>query len=468
MIKQHQRQLNQLNGALDALSAFAAMMLAFVIRFYLRDDGAIVYSVASHVLVAFGNAALHLVVYSAMGFYKPHRSMRYYAEIWQIVVAESLCFAIVLSAFYFFKLPNFSRAMLGYSYALGIALCVCKRMALRLVLHAYRRRGFNQKHVVLVGCGGTASDYLRVLDVHREYGFRVAGYVADDADWGRVRHLGGYDALEAVLDRIKPDEAVLAMDAADYTHIEDAIRACEKTGTPLSIIPCYDRYISSRMQVEEIDGLNVVGIRSIPLDNLMNAAVKRAMDVVGSLALLVLTSPLMLVAAVGIRITSPGPVIFRQERVGRHKQTFEMYKFRSMRPNAEQDSAWSKSEDARRTRFGSFLRKFSIDELPQLINVLKGDMSLVGPRPEIPYFVDKFKEEVPLYMIKHYVRPGITGWAQVCGFRGDTSIPKRVEHDIYYIEHWTLGFDLKILFLTLFRFANDEKLSAGGTPKARA
>ena len=222
------------------------------------------------------------------------------------------------------------------------------------------------------------------------------------------------------------------------------------------------------MQVEEIDGLNVVGIRSIPLDNLMNAAIKRTMDVVGSLALLVLTSPLMLVAAVGIRLTSPGPIIFRQERVGRHKQTFEMYKFRSMRPNAEQDSAWSKSEDARRTRFGSFLRKFSIDELPQLINVLKGDMSLVGPRPEIPYFVDKFKEEVPLYMIKHYVRPGITGWAQVCGFRGDTSIPKRVEHDIYYIEHWTLGFDLKILFLTLFRFANDEKLSAGGTPKARA
>ena len=329
MIKQHQRQLSQLNGALDALSAFAAMMLAFVIRFYLRDDGAIAYGVASHVLVALGSAALHLVVYSAMGFYKTHRSMRYYAEIWQIVVAESLCFAIVLSVFYFFKLPNFSRAMLGYSYALGIALCVCKRMTIRLMLRAYRRRGFNQKHVVLVGCGSTAADYLRILDVHREYGFRVAGYVADDASWGRVKHLGGYDALEDVLNRLKPDEAVLAMAARDYTHIEDAIRACEKTGTPLSIIPCYDRYISSRMQVEEIDGLNVVGIRSIPLDNLMNAAIKRTIDVVGSLALLVLTSPLMLAAAVGIRLTSPGPVIFRQERVGRAGQRLEQKRGRA-------------------------------------------------------------------------------------------------------------------------------------------
>lgn len=462
MIKQNQRQLNQLNGVLDAFVAFLAMMLAFVVRFYWMDDGVISYGVAFHVLLALVNALLHVVVYAAMGFYKSMRSTRYYKEIWHIVVAESLCYAFLMSAFYIARLADFSRAMLGYSYLFGTALCIGKRMTVRLALRAYRRRGYNQKHVLLIGSGHVASDYLDMIDKHEEYGYRVMGYVSCDPGWQQAGYLGSYGELEGILQREQPDEAVVAMRAEDYVHMENVIQACEKTGTHLSIIPCYDRYISSCMQVEEVDGLNMVGIRSIPLDNLMNAAVKRATDIVGALILLVLTSPLMLLAAVGIKLTSPGPVIFKQKRVGKNKREFVMYKFRSMCMNAESDSAWSKNEDVRKTKFGAFLRKFSIDELPQFVNVLKGDMSLVGPRPEIPFYVDKFKEEVPLYMIKHYVRPGITGWAQVCGYRGDTSIAKRIEHDIYYIENWTWGFDLKILFLTLFRFANSERISPSG------
>ena len=184
------------------------------------------------------------------------------------------------------------------------------------------------------------------------------------------------------------------------------------------------------------------------------------MDIAGSLVLIVLSSPVMLLAAVGVKLSSPGPIIFRQKRVGLNKKPFYMYKFRSMRVNAASDTGWSTNSDPRKTRFGSFIRKFSIDELPQFFNVLKGDMSLVGPRPELPHFVDQFKEEIPLYMVKHQVRPGITGWAQVNGLRGDTSIKERIEHDVYYIENWSILLDIKILFLTLFKgFVNQEKLN---------
>ena len=203
----------------------------------------------------------------------------------------------------------------------------------------------------------------------------------------------------------------------------------------------------------------MINLRRIPLDNIGNAFLKRAFDIAGSLALIVLTSPLMLIAAVGVKLSSPGPVIFKQLRVGKNKREFYMYKFRSMRLNAQEQTGWSTNVDSRKTVFGSFIRKCSIDELPQFFNVLKGDMSLVGPRPEVPHFVEQFKEEIPRYMVKHQVRPGITGWAQVNGLRGDTSIRDRIEHDLYYIENWNILFDVKILLMTVFKTVNKEKLN---------
>lgn len=237
------------------------------------------------------------------------------------------------------------------------------------------------------------------------------------------------------------------------------IAACEKTGTKASVIPFYAAYIPSNPQVDNIDGLPMINLRRIPLDNIGNAFMKRAFDIVGALVLIVLTSPLMLVAAVGVKLSSPGPIIFKQLRVGKDKKEFYMYKFRSMRVNAREQTGWSTNEDPRKTAFGSFIRKCSIDELPQFFNVLKGDMSLVGPRPEVPHYVEQFKEEIPRYMVKHQVRPGITGWAQVNGLRGDTSIQDRIEHDLYYIENWNILFDVKILLMTVFKTVNQEKLN---------
>ena len=204
---------------------------------------------------------------------------------------------------------------------------------------------------------------------------------------------------------------------------------------------------------EDLQGLPVINIRYVPLNNTFLAAIKRGVDIIGALVAIVLFSPVMLFSCLAIKLTSPGPLIYRQTRVGLHNKPFEMYKFRSMevQPEETEKKAWTVKNDPRVTGYGKFMRHTSIDELPQLFNILKGDMSLVGPRPERPFFVEKFREEIPRYMVKHQVRPGLTGWAQVNGYRGDTSIRKRIDCDLYYIENWTLGLDFKILFLTFFK-----------------
>ena len=230
------------------------------------------------------------------------------------------------------------------------------------------------------------------------------------------------------------------------------IDTCEKEGVKSSLLPFYTKYLPTRPYIDVVEGLPLINLRRVPLDNLVNGFLKRSFDILVSFVGLVLLSPVLLVVAIGVKCSSPGPVIYQQTRIGRRKKEFTMYKFRSMSLENNADmTTWGTRKDNRRTGFGAFLRKYSIDELPQLWNVLKGDMSLVGPRPERPFFVEKFREEIPLYMMKHLVRPGITGWAQVNGWRGDTSIEERIKCDIYYIENWTFLFDIKILFLTIFK-----------------
>ena len=219
----------------------------------------------------------------------------------------------------------------------------------------------------------------------------------------------------------------------------------------------------SRPAIDEIGGVSLVNLRHIPLDNIGNAFLKRAMDIIGSLILIICTSPLMLFAAVGVKLSSPGPILFRQERVGLNKKPFYMYKFRSMRVNDRQTTGWSTNSDPSKTKFGSFIRKFSIDELPQFFNVLKGDMSLVGPRPELPFFVNRFKESIPLYMVKHQVRPGITGWAQVHGRKG-VEWHERIKMNVWYTQHVSLALDIKILFMTVFKvLRNEDNVNTGAT-----
>ena len=403
---------------------------------------------------------LFLATYAIAGLYASYRAVRFHREAQTLFLATILDMLILITALFVFRLNEMSRWLLVFYCGIVYCVLVCKRAALRLTLRHYRRLGYNQKHVLVVGDGEMAAAYVRRVREDRDLGFLVDGYVASRTRLPNVRRLGGYDQLEEILTERNPDEVIVAMAPEEYALTGKVINICEKTGTKISLVPFYAKYMPSNPQVDNINGLPMINLRRIPLDNMANAFIKRAMDVVGALVLIVLTSPLMLIAAVGVKLSSPGPVLFKQERVGRNKKPFYMYKFRSMRVNASEKTGWSRNEDPRKTPFGSFIRKFSIDELPQFFNVLKGDMSLVGPRPEVPFYVEQFKEEIPRYMVKHQVRPGITGWAQVNGLRGDTSIKERIEHDVYYIENWSILLDIKILFLTLFKgFVNQEKLN---------
>ena len=266
-----------------------------------------------------------------------------------------------------------------------------------------------------------------------------------------IRLLGSYADIDHILDAILPDEVVIAIDAKEQDLLDPILIACKRSGIKLSILPAYYQFLSSRPSISIEGGVPLINVQRVVLDNLGFAFLKRLMDVVGSAVLIVLTSPIMLVAVIGTKLSSPGPVLFKQERVGRNRKLFYMYKFRSMRVNVHEADGWTVAGDPRRTAFGAFMRRYSIDELPQLFNVLRGDMSLVGPRPELPQHVYDFKGSVPLYMLRHQVRPGMTGWAQINGLRGDTSIEARVEYDLYYIENWSFMFDLRILFTTPFK-----------------
>ena len=252
---------------------------------------------------------------------------------------------------------------------------------------------------------------------------------------------------------------MIALEPNEYFRIRGIISLCEKNGVQYSVIPFYNDIIPANPVIETIGHSKLINMRVNRLENIGGAMLKRGFDLLVSILGLVLLSPLFLVLAVGVKCSSPGPVLFRQTRVGYKRRPFEMLKFRSLRQNKEENTAWTRDSDPRRTKFGSFIRKTSLDELPQLINVLKGEMSLVGPRPELPHFVEQFKETIPYYMVKHQVKPGMTGWAQVNGLRGDTSIEKRIEKDLWYIEHWSPWLDMRILFKTFFGGAiNAEKI----------
>ena len=339
-------------------------------------------------------------------------------------------------------------------YVINIFFETLERNLIRMVLRSFRKKGFNLKHILLVGYSRAAEGYIDRIHANPQWGYIVRGILDDEVEAGTVykgvKVLGCIDNLNIILPENKLDEIAITLGITQYARLEEVVNMCEKSGVHTKFIPDYNHIIPTKPYTEDLLGLPVINIRYVPLSNTVNMVVKRIVDLIGSIVALVLFSPVMLVTAIAIKCTSPGPIFYSQERVGLHNRPFKMYKFRSMQA-AEVKDGWTIKNDPRVTGVGRFIRKTSIDELPQLYNVLRGDMSLVGPRPERPFYVEKFKEEIPRYMVKHQVRPGMTGWAQINGYRGDTSIRKRIDCDLYYIENWTIGLDFKILFLTFFK-----------------
>jgi Undecaprenyl-phosphate glucose phosphotransferase len=458
VIKENQRFLNYFHILTDSLCLFLAMAAAYGLRFSVLSSEAEHLPLSYYLWGGLILTPLYLMLYSLWGLYESFRSRTVGQEILLLTQTNLAGFAVALAVSALLKSVNYSRLTLVFFFVFSVAAAAGKRLLLRLALRHIRLRGYNVKNVLLIGAGPLARDYLAILTHNQALGYKVIGHVSAGGDLPELERLGGFEALEALLERHMPDEVVAALEIEDFACLGQVIQVCEKTGTKVSLIPFYAEYIPARPAVDEIDGLPLINIRRIPLDNAGNALLKRLVDIGGALFLITLTSPLMLAIALLVRLSSPGPVIFRQERLGRGKKPFMMYKFRTMVVNSEAQTAWSTNSDSRRTPLGVFLRKFSLDELPQFFNVLTGSMSLVGPRPELPHFVREFKESVPRYMVKHQVRPGITGWAQINGLRGNTSIPRRIDHDLYYIENWSLSLDIRILFLTLLRGVNEEVL----------
>ena len=453
MIKRWQKKLNFINRLLDILLLFISYFTAIYIWLILirNTPSNIALTLTNAKWFALALSAFIVFLYQIVGLYDSVRAKPFGHDVRRVLLVNAIATILVAALLFIFRLEDYSRGTLAMFYILSCIAILCKRALMRFVLSYYRRKGFNLKHVILIGSGVLATKYTETIQKYPRFGFVIDGYIGRNQTFFDIPYLGSWEKVgNDLLAKPGIDEVVVALDLANLNILPEIIDATEKHGTKVSIIPYFNDYIPSSTTFETLGECKLLNIRSIPLDSPSNAIVKRMEDIVLALLLILITSPVMLITAIGVKLSSPGPVIFRQTRIGRNKKLFQMYKFRSMRVNALENTGWTKQDDPRRTKFGSFIRKTSIDELPQFINVLKGDMSLVGPRPEIPHFVEQFKETIPLYMLKHLVRPGITGWAQVHGYRGDTSIEGRIQHDIWYIEHWTIWLDIRIVFMTIF------------------
>lgn len=459
MIKDNQKLFNRLHVLLDAVIIVIAYVAAWYFRFksgfFALSSWYI--SLAQYMKYLVLIVPVYLALYYLFQLYTPKRVQGRRLEAWHIFQANIIGLLVFILYLYLAKLTDYSRKMLFVFFCFNVVFEVVFRNLLRYILRKYRKRGYNQKHVLLVGYSQAAEGYIDRVLSHPEWGYNIRGILDDNRTSGTEYHgikiLGTTENLSVILPENKLDEIVITLSLAEYHKLARIVGMCEKSGVHTKFIPDYNNVIPTRPYTEDILGMPVINIRHVPLSNAFNAFLKRCVDIFGALVAIILFSPVMLVTAIIIKVTSPGPLIFKQERIGKHNHPFYMYKFRSMVVQEEkaEKQGWTTKNDPRVTPVGKFIRKTSIDELPQLFNILVGDMSLVGPRPERPQFVEKFKEEIPRYMIKHQVRPGLTGWAQVNGYRGDTSIQKRIEYDLYYIENWTMGFDFKIIFLTFFK-----------------
>lgn len=457
MIKDNQKAFNRLHILADGLFILLAYLLAYVLRFHwLGLEKAGNYTIERYLKFLSVLLPMCLLIYWLGGLYASKRSRELQWELWVLLKVNIISGVGFVALLFLFKF-DISRGFLAFFFGCSIVFEGLFRFLMHWILARIRKKGKNLKHVLIVGYSRAAEEYVDRILANPQWGYYIHGILDDKMAAGtrykKVTVLGTMEELSDYLKQYEYDEIAIALAIHEYGKLEELVKKCEYSGVHTKFIPDYNHIIPTVPYIEDLEGLPVINIRKVPLSNMVNQVIKRILDFAGALVCLVLFSIPMLLVALAIRLTSKGPVIFSQVRVGLHNREFKMYKFRSMvvQETAKEAGEWTTKNDSRVTGIGRIIRKTSIDELPQLFNVLKGDMSLVGPRPERPKFVEKFKEEIPRYMIKHQVRPGITGWAQVNGYRGDTSIRKRIEYDVHYIENWSIGFDIKILFLTVFK-----------------
>jgi Undecaprenyl-phosphate glucose phosphotransferase len=467
------KRRNQIMVAIFVVADLSVTLLSFLLAYVLRFEIEGIRSAfeIQHVppMAAFLNKAYlititlaWLLVFHFNGLYnEPKRGRSMIDEVFSIISSVILATILLLGFNFFYRKPGYdvSRSFMLIFILLDVVLVSAVRISLRASLNYLRKKGFNQKKVHIAGAGVLGTTFLRKLNSHPHLGFSILGFLDDDqAKVGTqiegVKVLATLDAVEQVIEELLPDQLYIALPHSAYRRTLEIFSRVQKECVAVKFIPDLLGYMSLKASVEDLDGLPIINISESPFAG-WNGMLKRIMDIGLSLVCMIISLPLTAAIAILIKATSRGPIFYSQERMGMDGKSFMIYKFRSMIVDAEHYSGpkFAEKDDPRVTRLGAFLRRYSLDELPQLINVLKGNMSLVGPRPERPLFVARFREQIPRYMLRHKVKAGMTGWAQIHGLRGsETSMEVRVEYDLYYIKNWSLKLDLIILLMTLIRF----------------
>ncbi len=450
LLRQHSSALSGIMRLLDILAVAMGGTLAFGLRF-----GEWPPHPNYHIAVLLGSL-LTIVVFSRFGMYHSWRGKSRLFQLRMITVSwlSVLLFLIVI-AFMTKTSATFSRQWLAIWGITTWSFLLLFRLALAQILRVMRKQGWNHRRIVIVGAGNLGRDVAKRIQEAAWTGLDIIAFIDDDEQLYGT-HINGIKVkcsipeLCALIETEDIDEVWLALPFPAEHRIKEILHDLRHSTLTIRFVPDIFGFRLINHSIAEIAGLPILNLTDSPMQGI-NRFIKALEDKTLAFVILLFASPVMVWCAIGVKRSSPGPVFYRQERVSWNGKPFNMLKFRSMPIEAEKESGavWAKSGENRATEFGSMLRRTSLDELPQFINVLKGDMSIVGPRPERPVFVEKFKDEIPLYMQKHLVKAGITGWAQINGWRGDTDLNKRIEYDLHYIEHWSLWFDLKIIILTI-------------------
>ena len=471
MVRRYNRLLVAFYVVTDALLAVWAFILAYVIRF---ESGLIPVTRGYPPIEQYFNivpftAVLTPLAFHLQGIYRLRRGRSRVDDFFAVLVGTIVAVVFVVlstlvyQAYYASEAERargafqVSQIVWGLFLVLTVGFTYASREGVRELLERRWRAGIGLKRILIAGAGDLGRMVADRILQHRELGYQVVGFLDDRAGGDHIGYrglplLGMLDDVAEIAQRERVDHLYVALPLEEHTKLLNLMEIASRECIDVKVVPDLLQFIALRARLEDLDGLPIINVNDVPLQG-VNSWIKRVIDVaLSGAAVIVLALPFAIIAAL-VRLTSPGPVFYRQERMGLDGKAFTVYKFRSMYIGAEDTTGpvWARKDDPRATPVGRWLRRLDLDELPQFLNVLKGDMSIVGPRPERPFFVQQFKHRIPQYMLRHKVKAGITGWAQVNGWRGNTSLEKRIEYDLYYIENWSVTLDLKIMWLTLVR-----------------
>jgi exopolysaccharide biosynthesis polyprenyl glycosylphosphotransferase len=465
MAKQTTRRGDVLIPLLTVVFDSVAIEISFLFSYWLRFRSTLVDYLgvkevggppfAGYLLGSLFVVGVWLLLFQSRRMYGVRRNVTLADELFSIIKAISWGMLVVMSAAFFYREFSYSRIVFGLVWISSIAFIFVGRVLVQSLERRSYRKGKHLQQSIIIGNDTLANQVYVNLNRHPSFGFDMIGYFADSPAHeelllASVKYLGQIADAPEFIRRQSIDLVLIALRSKEHHRLFDLISECEGVNVEFMMVPDVLDVLTAEMKVKELQGIPFLTIKSVPF-TVWSRVAKRAFDLAVSGALLLLLFPLWSIIIIMMKISSRGPIFFNQERVGLDGNRFTIHKFRSMLIDAEAETGpvWAAKSDPRRTPIGVFLRKTSLDELPQLLNVLKGEMSLVGPRPERPYFVEQFKDHIPKYLDRHRVKTGMTGWAQVNGLRGNTSLEERIKYDLYYIENWSLAFDMKILLRTL-------------------